>query len=57
MKFEDITDGCNYEYNESCDCGKNHCVLTQYGNFSEYYTDVYVKCDCGQYVWFDLPVN
>lgn len=35
-------------YTEVCkSCNKMHEVLTQADNDPEYYTKVYVKCDCG----------
>jgi hypothetical protein len=44
-------------YTNKCDCGKEIEVRTQEDNNPEYYTDVYVKCDCSLYVLFNLPVN
>lgn len=46
------------EYTRECDlCQKQHTVFTQRDNHPEYYTDVFVKCDCGNHVQFTLPVN
>ena len=47
------------EYIEKCDnCDKEYKVRTQKDVNPEYYTNVYVKCDCGDYwVEFELPVN
>lgn len=44
-------------YSASCVCGKTIEVSTQEDNNPEYYTTVFVKCDCGKSVKFDLPVN
>lgn len=44
-------------YTKKCVCGKEHELITQEDDNPEYHTDVHVKCDCGQYVTFDLPVN
>ena len=44
-------------YEMICKCGKKHIIYTQEDDMPEYYTDVHVKCDCGNYVNFDLPVN
>ena len=56
MKIEEI--GSWYaKYEQKCDCGKKHLILTQKDDRPEYYTEVYVLCDCGEYVNFELPVN
>lgn len=44
-------------YVSKCTCGKDHNIMTQYDNDPEYYLDVYIPCDCGNFVPFDLPVN
>lgn len=44
-------------YKNTCECGKEIEVSTQQDSGPEYYTDVYVKCDCGKSVYFELPVN
>jgi len=45
-------------YKESCKyCGKEHIICTQRDDSPEYYTDVYIKCSCGKFVEFNLPVN
>ena len=46
------------EYCLPCEkCGKEIRVYTQKDHFPEYYTEVTVKCDCGYFVVFNLPVN
>ncbi len=43
---------------EDCsNCGKTHHVSTQQDSNPEYYTEVYIKCTCGESVRFLLPVN
>ena len=57
--FERANDFDNGQtYTEKCRCcGKEIKVSTQEDNCPEYYTDVFVKCDCGNPVHFCLPVN
>ena len=57
MKLSDIDSLSQVSYRESCTCGKRHVVLTQRDNFPEYETEIYILCDCGEYVEFILPVN
>lgn len=57
MIIDCIKEWARYEYENTCECGKVHKVLTQEDSFPEYHTEVYVYCDCGQYVEFVLPVN
>ena len=46
------------EYTENCQsCGEERTVYTQADRDPEYYTAVFVKCSCGNYVKFRLPVN
>ena len=44
-------------YTKKCECGKDMRVRTQTDGSPEYYTDIYVLCDCGKEVLFQLPVN
>ncbi len=44
-------------HTKTCDCGKEISVSTQRDESPEYYTTVFVKCDCGKSVEFSLPVN
>ena len=44
-------------YKNKCECGKVIEVSTQKDENPEYYTDVFVRCDCGKSVAFILPVN
>ena len=45
------------EYKANCSCGKEFNISTQEDIHPEYYTDIFVKCDCGESVKFILPVN
>ena len=44
-------------FEEKCSCGKVILVSTQKDRCPEYYTDIFVKCECGKSVKFELPVN
>jgi len=58
MKKEEIDEWERHEYKEKCSkCGRELVCLTQRDFDPEYYTAVYVKCECGEYVYFSLPVN
>ena len=47
-----------YRYTQQCKyCGAAITVLTQQDDEPEYRTQVYVQCQCGDYVEFNLPVN
>jgi hypothetical protein len=57
MIIDSIHERDRFKYEQKCQCGKIHIMLTQEDNDPEYHTRVYVLCDCGQYVEFNLPVN
>lgn len=57
MKIEEVPLFLRNEYIMSCKCGKNHKMLTQRNNFPEYETEIYLQCECGEYVECILPVN
>lgn len=57
MKFYDFGGEYAQTYSETCECGRVIEVSTQIDDYPEYYTDIYVKCDCGKSVAFSLPVN
>ena len=44
-------------YKEKCECGNEIEVSTQKDENPEYYTDIYVKCECEKSILFSLPVN
>jgi hypothetical protein len=48
----------SYEYRQKCPkCSRDQVVQTQRDLSPEYYTQVYVKCPCGEFIEFKLPVN
>lgn len=58
MNIEDIPEGLRYPYHALCPCcGITQTMLTQRDNFPEYYTEIYLMCQCGEYLEFNLPVN
>lgn len=57
VKLEEIDSFDREEYIEKCKCGKSYEVRTQKYDCSEYMTMVYIKCECGNYIEFELPVN
>lgn len=58
MRHEDIHEWDQTIYQNKCDvCGHTLNVSTQQDKYPEYYTDVYVQCECGNWVKFNLPVN
>jgi len=44
-------------YTKECERGDIIEVSTQKDHSPEYYTAVYVRCNCGKSVEFNLPVN
>ena len=44
-------------YSNTCECGKVFEVSTQEDAHPEYYTDVFIRCECGKSVRFTIPVN
>ncbi len=58
MKITDISDEDANSYTEVCSCcGLKQIILTQRDNYPEYYTNIYLQCQCGEYIKFQLPVN
>lgn len=58
MKLEQIDEGDQYSYTQKCPCcDLEQEVLTQRDGFPEYYTNIYLKCQCGEFIHFQLPVN
>lgn len=47
----------NELYQSDCECGKTMIVSTQRDNFPEYETEVFIKCECERWIYFELPVN
>lgn len=56
MKLQEI-EKRETKYEETCDCGKIHVVFTQRDDSPGYYTYVYILCECGECVKFELPAN
>lgn len=46
-----------FPYHDKCKCGKEFTIYTQDDDRPEYYTDVWVVCECGGLTHFSLPVN
>lgn len=58
MNIEEIPEGLRYEYKKVCDvCDMTMKVMTQRNNSPEYETEVYIQCNCGNWIEFILPVN
>ena len=51
--------GCEFSqvYKKVCACSKEITISSQKDCHPEYYTDIFVKCDCGRSIPFSLPVN
>ena len=58
MNMYDFGGKFNQIYTEKCpECGNKISVSTQKDECPEYYTTIYVMCNCGVSVKFVLPVN
>jgi hypothetical protein len=58
MNLESIPEGLRNPYLAQCPCcGITQTLLTQGENSPEYYAEVYLQCQCGEYLEFELPVN
>ena len=58
MELSEIPEGLRNPYIQTCSCcGSIQTILTQRDNFPEYETEIYLKCQCGEYIEFILPVN
>lgn len=58
MEIDNIAEGRRYSYKKECPCcGLGQEILTQRYNDPEYETDIYLLCQCGEYIEFILPVN
>lgn len=56
--WEDISPWRRSQHHFECEtCAATYTVYTQEDDSPEYYTWVYMQCDCGDYVVFELPVN
>jgi hypothetical protein len=58
MKRDEISRHSQTEYFQICECcGLTQLILIQSDNFCEYETEIYLQCQCGEFVPFVLPVN
>jgi hypothetical protein len=58
IEYGDFMGEFSQTYSEKCKkCGKIILVSTQKDKSPEYYTDIFIKCDCGESIKFILPVN
>ena len=58
MEIDKIPIGYKCEYVKTCDCcGLDQTILTQEDDRPEYHTEIYLQCQCGNYIEFILPVN
>lgn len=58
MKWDEIPNRLRYPYHQICPCcGIEHKIFTQRDNFPEYETEIYLLCQCGEFIEFILPVN
>jgi len=58
MDREEIDEIYRYKYTKKCPCcGLEQEILTQKDKYPEYYTEVYLKCQCGEFIEFVLPVD
>lgn len=55
MKYEEIPESFKKEYKEICTCGNQHIILTEISG--DYTTFVYIKCECGNFIEFELPCD
>lgn len=57
-RFYDFDKEYSQTYSEECDkCGNITLVSTQRDNHPEYYTSIFIRCECGESIKFSLPVN
>lgn len=57
MKLYDFGSDVAQTYYENCECGRKIEVSTQKDDGPEYYTEIFIRCNCGRSVRFELPVN
>jgi uncharacterized protein (DUF983 family) len=59
MTFEKDLKEKYEKYSENCkECGREVFVYSQTDNCPEYYTHVFVRCECcGNFVEIETPVN
>ena len=57
MNLEDIPSLYRNEYSEECPLCTTTCTVLTQPAPGEYDTKIYVQCQCGEYLEFELPVN
>lgn len=58
MHRDEISKGNQTEYTQRCPtCTMEMLILTQNADCQEYDTEIYVQCQCGEFLEFILPVN
>jgi hypothetical protein len=58
MYLEDIPLYRRVEYIKTCNCCHlEQKILSQRDDSPEYETEIYLHCQCGNYIEFILPVN
>jgi len=58
MNIEEILEHHRHSYTKKCPCcDLEQEILTQRDDFPEYHTEIYLKCQCGEFIEFELPVN
>ena len=57
MDIYDFGSDVAQTYRRNCECGEIIEVSTKQDSCPEYYTDIFIKCNCGKSVHFTLPVN
>lgn len=58
MKIDDIPQFRRVAYKKVCSlCYSEQLILTQDDNYPEYETEIYLQCQCGEFIAFVLPVN
>lgn len=59
MKKHEIDDphSCLEDFEKICSCGNRHSVMTITYKSEKFHKNVYVLCECGEYIEFAIPVN
>lgn len=58
MELKEIWEHHRHSYIKKCSCCDcEQEILTQRDDFPEYYAEIYLKCQCGEFIEFELPVN
>ncbi len=57
MNKEEIPTGWRVEYFKECPCCSIETIVLTQGGEGEYKTEIFIRCTCGEYLEFNLPVN